>query len=241
MSLEDGTHFQGDVVIGADGVHSVTRNALPGGKVKAECRGKSAFRFMVPKEAALNDPITAKLVEHTGQLSIWYSTDRRIILYPTSDNTVLNFVIIHPESESAADSDDAWGAQGNLDKMLHIMDGFDPVILRLLAKADPESVKVWKLLDMDVIPKWHYQRLALVGDAAHPFLPHQGQGGGVAIEDAVSLGVVLSQGLSIGEVPERLKLYHDIRHDRATRIQSFSRMVGEDRTEDKSLDSNFCS
>ncbi|KAL3472366.1 hypothetical protein BJX99DRAFT_272971 [Aspergillus californicus] len=236
VTLEDGAHFQGDVVIGADGVHSVARNSVPGGQVKAECRGKSAFRFMVPKEAALNDPTTAKLVQHTGQLSMWFGSDRRIIMYPTSDNTTLNFVVIHPESESAADSDDAWGAQGNLDKMLHIMDGFDPLILRLLARADPGSVKVWKLLDMDVIPKWYYQRLALIGDAAHPFLPHQGQGGGVAIEDAVSLAVVLSRGLSVGEVPERLKLYHDIRHDRATRIQTFSRMIGEDRTEDKHLD-----
>ncbi|KAJ6186171.1 hypothetical protein N7519_007472 [Penicillium mononematosum] len=236
ITLEDGSQFHGDVVLGADGVHSVTRHAVPGGQLKAECRGKSAFRFLVSKEAAANDPITAKLVQHPGELSIWYGNDSRIIMYPTSDNTVLNFVLIHPEDESAADSDNSWGQQGNLEKMLQIFDGFDPTILRLLGKADPQSVNVWKLLDMDIVPQWHHHRLALLGDAAHPFLPHQGQGGAVAIEDAISLAVVLSPGISATEVPERLRLYHDIRHERATRIQGFSRTIGEDRTDDKQLD-----
>ncbi|RMJ27116.1 FAD binding domain-containing protein [Aspergillus sp. HF37] len=236
VTLVDGTQARGDVVLGADGVHSVTRNAVPGGHIKAECRGKSAFRFLVPKQAAVDDPTTAKLVQHPGELSMWLGTDRRIVMYPTSQNTVLNFVLIHPESESATQTGDTWGQQGNLDKMLRIFDGFNPAILRLVGRADPQSIRVWKLLDMDVIPHWHHHRLALLGDAAHPFLPHQGQGAGVAIEDAISLAVVLPLGTPVEEVPERLELYHDIRHDRATRIQGFSRAVGEDCTEDKQLD-----
>jgi 2-polyprenyl-6-methoxyphenol hydroxylase-like FAD-dependent oxidoreductase len=104
ITLQDGTHVQEDVVIGADGVHSVTRHAIPGGQLKAACRGKSAFRFLVSKDAALSDPTTAKLVQHQGQLIIWCGSNRRIIVYPTSDNTVLNFVAIHPEDESATES-----------------------------------------------------------------------------------------------------------------------------------------
>lgn len=208
-----------------------------GGQIQAECRGKSAFRFLVSKQAALDDPITARLVKRNGELCIWYGSDRRIIMYPTSNNTVLNFVVIHPEKESAADADSSWGQQGNVNQMLDIFKGFDPVILCLLGKADPQTVKVWKLLDMDTIPAWHYQRLALLGDAAHPFLPHQGQGAGAAIEDAISLAVVLGPETPVAEIPERLKLYHDIRHERATRIQGFSRLIGEDRDDDVQLDS----
>ena len=147
--------------------------------------------------------------------------------------------MIHPENKSATDTGGSWGQQGNLEKMLQIFDGFDPTILRLLGKADPQSVKVWKLLDMDLIPQWNHHRLALLGDAAHPFLPHQGQGGGVAMEDAISLAVVLSPGIQAAEVPKRLKLYHDIRHERATRIQGYSRIIGEDRTDEKQLDSKL--
>ncbi|KAL3462042.1 hypothetical protein BJX64DRAFT_277459 [Aspergillus heterothallicus] len=236
ITLEDGTRVQGDVVLGADGVHSVTRHAIPGGQVKAKCGGKSAFRFLVSKEAALSDPLTARLVQHPGELNIWYGSDRRIIMYPTSNNTVLNFVMVHPEEESAAESDCTWGQQGNLEKMLHIFEGFDPAIVHLVGKADPQTVNVWKLLDMEVIPQWHHHHLALLGDAAHPFLPHQGQGGGIAIEDAISLAVVLSKDTPVHEVPDRLRLYHDIRHERATRIQGFSRLIGQDRTEDQQLD-----
>ncbi|KAJ5598857.1 Acetoacetate decarboxylase [Penicillium hordei] len=227
LRTDDGSKFQGDVVLGADGVHSVTRHAVPGGQVRAECRGKSAFRFMVSKEVAMNDPVTAKLVQHPGELSIWYCSDARIIMYPTSHNTVLNFVAIHPENKSAADTDDSWGQQGKLEKMLQIFDGFDPTILRFLGKVDPQSVKVWKLLDMDLVSQCIITIWLCLG--TRPILSYR-------ITDGISLAVVLSPGISTAEVPKRLKLYHDIRHERVTHIQEYSRIIGEDRTDDNQLD-----
>ncbi|OJJ47364.1 hypothetical protein ASPZODRAFT_166563 [Penicilliopsis zonata CBS 506.65] len=239
--LADGSQHTGDVIVGADGVHSVTRSALPGAHtVRAEASGKSAFRFLVPRNAALADPETAGFCTRPGELCIWYGADRRIVLYPTSHNSVLNFVLIHPTEESAEEAErggeaegrETWGQQThNLDRMLQVYAGFDPAILKLLAKADPQSVRVWKLLDMAEIPSWHTERLALLGDAAHPFLPHQGQGGGVAIEDAASLAVVLPADVSAEEVPARLALYDEIRHGRATRIQQYSRLAGQDRAD----------
>lgn len=239
--LQDGTRFSGDVVIGADGVHSVTRKAVPGGHVEAFSSGKSAFRFLVPKQAALDDPFTADLVKNDGELCIWYGSDRRVVMYPTSNNSLLNFVAIHPEAESADETDgDTWGKNSNSERMLHIFSSFDPALLKLLAKADPETVKVWNLLDMEKMPKWNQGKLALLGDAAHPFLPHQGQGAGVAIEDAASLSVVLPLGAPVTEIPERLELYNKIRYERAHQIQEFSRLIGQDKTEDrKSLDSKL--
>lgn len=110
--------------------------------------------------------------------------------------------------------------------------------------ADPTSLKVWKLLDMEVLPNWVKGKLALLGDAAHPFLPRkpaemcnlfavltrldQGQGGGIAMEDAVTLSVVLPAGTDPAEVPERLKLYETIRYKRANAIQEYSRQAGKD-------------
>jgi len=70
--------------------------------------------------------------------------------------------------------------------------------------------------------------LALLGDAAHPFLPHQDQGGAVAIEDAAAIGVVLEYNGTPDQVQERLKLYQDIRKSRADTIQKHTRLVGED-------------
>ena len=235
--LDGGDKVTGDLVLGADGVHSVTRTKVPEGDVKPFGSGKSAFRFLIKRNVALEDSKTSKFVERPGNLVIWYGTDRRIVTYPTSNNQELNFVCIHPEAESEASGD--WNTEANLPKMLEVYKDFDPDVKALLEKADPSTLKVWKLLDMPVIPTWINDRLALLGDAAHPFLPHQGQGGGCAIEDAVSLAVVLPLDTTREEVPDRLKLYEKIRYERANRIQEYSRMAGRDLKSDVQMDSMY--
>lgn len=155
-------------------------------------------------------------------------------MYPTSNNQLLNFVCIHPESESNASGD--WNNELSLETLLKVYDEFDSAVVAMLSKADPKTLKVWTLLDMDEIPEWSKDRLALIGDAAHPFLPHQGQGGGQAIEDAAALSVVLPLGTPKEQVAERLRLYDTIRHERATKIQEFSRLTGSDDLQKKKLD-----
>lgn len=161
---------------------------------------------------------------------MWFGVDRRVVMYPTSNNSMLNFIVIHPDEESASETagSNTWDQSANLDLMLKIFSSFSPSIVKLLSKADPESVRVWKLLDMDPLPKFNESRLALIGDAAHPFLPHQGQGAAVAIEDAAALAVILSLDTTTSEIADRLELYNEIRYTRATKIQSFSRLVGKD-------------
>jgi hypothetical protein len=239
VTLENGTQIKGDLVIGADGVHSVARTLIPGGDLKPFPSGKSAFRFLVPRKLAFEDPATKKFVETQGELVIWYGNDRRIVMYPTSENSVLNFVCVHPEADTADESGEGWDQASNLNKLLQVYESFDPVVLKLLAKAEDHSVKIWKLLDMEVIPTWTKDNLALLGDAAHPFLPHQGQGAGVAIEDAASLAVVLPLGTKPGEVVERLKLYEEIRMERANRIQEYSRLAGADLDDQAKKDSKL--
>ncbi|EWY94922.1 salicylate hydroxylase [Fusarium oxysporum NRRL 32931] len=240
--LQDGGKVQGDLVIGADGVHSRSRQKIVGKDWQAYSSGKSAFRFLVPRQDALDDPETAHFAQHNGQLIIWYAADRRIVMYPCDDNKMFNFVCIHPREESDPGSKENWNNETSMSVLLNVYKDFDPALLKLLSKASPESLKAWELLDMDVLPTWTDKRLTLLGDAAHPFLPHQGQGAGVAIEDAASLAVVLPLGTSPEEVPERLRLYQDFRYDRANRIQEFSRQAGKDKP-DKDFDmmaySNF--
>lgn len=237
VTTEDGKTFDGDLVLGADGVNSVTRSKVCGGDVKPFGSGKSAFRFLMQRKIAQEDPRTSKFVRHPGELVIWYGADRRIVMYPTSNNELLNFVNIHPESESEANND--WNTRGHLAKMLEVYKDFDSAVLALLEKADPASLKVWKLLDMPILPTWINERLALLGDAAHPFLPHQGQGGGCAIEDAASLAVCFPSDTPASEVPARLKLYESIRYERANRIQEYSRMAGHDLRDNVKMDSTY--
>lgn len=65
--------------------------------------------------------------------------------------------------------------------------------------------------------------MVIIGDAAHPMLPHQGQGGAQGIEDGISLGVALSgAGVTAATVPERLAAFEKARRHRASAIQVMS-------------------
>lgn len=62
--------------------------------------GKGAFRFLIPRSLADEDPETKALVEAQDSAYMWFANDRRVVLYPCNSNHTLNFVCIHPESES---------------------------------------------------------------------------------------------------------------------------------------------
>ncbi|KAF1816415.1 FAD/NAD(P)-binding domain-containing protein [Eremomyces bilateralis CBS 781.70] len=231
ITLENGDVFKGDVVIGADGVHSITRKQVSK-TAKPFGSGRSAFRFLIPKEEILADPETRDAVDGDGRMVMWMGNDRRLVMYPCSNNTLLNFVAIHPSKESDMPGD-GWSTGGNKARLLEAYKEFCPIVRALLSKVNAETLSVWTLLDMDVLRSWTVGKLALMGDAAHPFLPHQGQGGGMAIEDAVSLGVLLGKGTRKEEVKERLRLYEVCRMERAHRIQEYTRLSGRDLEEAK--------
>jgi 2-polyprenyl-6-methoxyphenol hydroxylase-like FAD-dependent oxidoreductase len=226
VTTEDGTSYQGDVIIGADGVHSVARRCIPGWNKSTFNSGKSAFRFMMPTSAARKDPVTSKFCEKPGVLHMSFGEDRRVVWYPTNNNEELNFVCIHPSEETEASGD--WNNEASIESLLNVYKNWDPATRALLAKTNPATLKVWNLLDMDKLPTFVHGRMALIGDAAHPFLPHQGQGAGMAIEDAASVAVMLSDIESLADVPDRLRLYNEARFDRSHEIQNISRIMGQD-------------
>lgn len=147
-------------------------------------------------------------------------------MYPTRDNQTLNFVCIHPD-EGNIDQDDNWNQVGSVEALLKSYEGFDERARRMLGMADESTLKVWKLMDMEPVDHWCAERFCLVGDAAHPFLPHQGQGGAQAMEDGVSLGTLLPRGTDPTEIPSRLRLYQQCRKVRAEYVQEVTRQSGK--------------
>lgn len=215
----------GDVVIGADGVHSLTRTKLTAAKgVQPSSSGKNAFRFLMTRQQALDDPETNSIARDFGAVDMWDGEDRRVVIYPCANNELLNFVCIHPDSLTKVEAGgDEYNQQIGKNALLEVYKDFNPQVLRLLEKADPTTLKLWPLLDMPTLQDWVEDRLAVLGDAVHPFLPYRASGGAMAIEDAVSLGVMLPRGIAASEVPERLKVYQKARHERATTIQEMTR------------------
>ncbi|PYI05107.1 FAD/NAD(P)-binding domain-containing protein [Aspergillus sclerotiicarbonarius CBS 121057] len=224
LTLVDGTEVQGDLLIGADGAHSVLRSIIAREDIAAEPSGGSAFRFLIPISQVKANPETAALVQKEGELQFWDGQYRRLVIYPCRNNTELNFVCLHPDTESDGTSEGK-SPYRYKDNLLRVFDEFSPAMKSLLAMADPDSIKLWRLLDRKALGTWVNGNSCLIGDAAHPFLPHQGQGGAQAIEDGVALGALLPLGTTREEIPERLQLYMQCRYKRATMVQNFSRQA----------------
>ncbi|KAJ6443562.1 hypothetical protein O9K51_04741 [Purpureocillium lavendulum] len=234
--LGDGQQDQGDVIIGADGVHSVCRASICDDVPVPHGSKDNAFRFLISREDIQSDPETAAQVNPEIVFDLWYASDRKVAIYPCAKNKILNFVCIHP-AELTRDHVDAEG-ETLRELLLSIYEGFHPAILRMMKMVDASGLKIWPLLDMSTLPRYNNGRLALVGDSAHPFLPHLAQGGAMAIEDGGSIGVMLSKGVTPDEVPERLALYNEARYERATLCQELTRMTGGDGVKSSEFDAS---
>jgi salicylate hydroxylase len=116
VTLDDGRTFEGDVLLGADGLHvsssrlyeilkvahisqSFTRKRIVG-DIEAYPVGKSAMRWLVPKETLLADPRTDRVsIETPGAFVEWSAPDRRLVAYPCSDDKIMNMCAFAPSSE----------------------------------------------------------------------------------------------------------------------------------------------
>jgi len=226
IHLADGTSYSGDVVIGADGVHSNARKAVMD-KAPGPVKGAhNCFRFIFPRQVALDDPETRQLVGEYNSMNMWYLKGMKIVMYSTSNNQLLNFVCIHPEHLTTVSDD--YTKSASKPQMLEIFKDFHPKLVKLIGKVDPADLKIYPLYHMEVLPTFVSGRMELIGDKAHPFTPHLAQGGAMAIEDGAALGVMLGRGTQPEDVPERLQLYNKARYERATNIQQFSVEVGSD-------------
>jgi 2-polyprenyl-6-methoxyphenol hydroxylase-like FAD-dependent oxidoreductase len=144
----DGLEVRADAIIAADGVHSIARTQTFGEEHRPFSSGKSAFRFLIPRKSVEDDPQTRPYLTSDGELVMIYHKDRRLVMYPTSDNTLLNFVCIHPEAETASVSSGDWNNKATLDMLLAVYQDFHEDFKAILRKADESSLKIWTLLDM---------------------------------------------------------------------------------------------
>jgi salicylate hydroxylase len=178
VEFADGTEFDADIVVGADGVHSGVRALVTDEPAPVYTR-TSGFRGLVPIDAlpSLPDPFA---------LQFWVGPDAHLLHYAIGE--VVNFLAVAegpavwPSTESALPA-----APGEL---AALFDGWHPAVLEMVT-AVPQSAR-WALLSQPPLRSWSRGRAVLIGDAAHTMLPHHGQGANQAIEDAVVLARCLA-------------------------------------------------
>ncbi|KAI9822970.1 MAG: cis-Golgi t-SNARE syntaxin [Phylliscum demangeonii] len=233
VTLADGSTQTADLLIGADGLHSVVQQAI-NGEYPARDTGSSAFRFLIPTERLMADPVTAALV--AGKRNTLYvcpdtspdAPNRLLVWYECRGGAVQNFVGVCPSKNV---DDGAEDYRHTIDKeiMLREFAHYHPDLVRVLAMAD--DVKLWRLYDREPLPSWVKGKAVVIGDAAHPMLPLAGQAGTQALEDGGALGCLLTHLSSREEVPERLRLFQQVRRNRAAIVQILSSIrLGQEAT-----------
>lgn len=210
LRFVDGTQASADMVIGADGVHSVVRECL----WEAEApryTGRVAYRTTFP--ASL---MGGAVIDGSAK---WWGPDRHIVMYyVNARRDEIYFVTSTPEPDFQVES---WSAKGDLAELRDAYKDFHPQV-RAVLEACPEVHK-WALFERDPLPQWRKGRVTLLGDSCHPMTPYMAQGAATSIEDAAVLARCLD-GVDRDGIETALQRYEDHRKPRTARIQQISRL-----------------
>jgi salicylate hydroxylase len=212
LTFANGATARADVVIGADGIHSVVQRKI-GLATHPTSEGIMAYRGLIPSERF-------PWAKDLRGLNMWMGSGRSFICFPISQGRVINIVAFVPTN---LESEESWSAPGDLRELAAEYDGWDAPVVEAIAALD-ETFR-WGIYDRQPLPYWSTARVTLLGDAAHPMVPHFGQGSGQAIEDGFAMAILLEDAKP-ADVPARLKAYERLRLGHTSRVQAASRDAG---------------
>lgn len=201
--LEGGERVRGDILIGADGVHSRVRRAMFGSG-DAHFTGCVAWRGLIPR-----DKIPPHLQANVG--TNWIGPGAHVIHYPLRNGNLINFVGIVERSDWQVES---WTERGTVQECLQDFQHWHEDV-RTLIQGIEQPYK-WALLSRQPLSKWTIGHATLLGDACHPTLPFLAQGAVMALEDGIVLARCLAA--SIDRPQAALARYEALRLERTSRI-----------------------
>jgi salicylate hydroxylase len=202
-----GERAEVDVLVGADGIHSLVRGLLFGPD-EARFTGCIAYRGLVPAER-LRD------LELEVSAQVWMGPGAHFVHYFVSGRRLVNFVAILEQPTWTRES---WTDRGEIADALAAYEGWHPQVRAILGAVD--ETFIWALFDRAPLERWSAGRVTLLGDACHPMLPFMAQGAAMAIEDGATLAECLA--LAGDDAPEALRRYEAVRIPRVTRLQTLS-------------------
>jgi salicylate hydroxylase len=206
VRLRDGRTVSADIVIGADGVHSVVRQHVVTETRPARFTGHVAYRMLIPRSA-----IPAE-VTPAPSVTLRVGPHGHIVSYWVRGGALYNVIAIIEDGQWRGEG---WRTPADLGAVRAAFQDWDPRLRALFGGAG--DIYKWALLDHPVPSMWSRGRVALLGDACHAMLPYLAQGGAMAIEDAWALGEVLADA---ADPVASLSRYSQLRVTRATRVHA---------------------
>ncbi len=199
----NGETCEGDLLLGADGVHSRVRRALFGPD-EPVFSGVMAWRGVID---------ASKVPEHLRESygANWVGPGAHVIHYPLRGSKLINFVGAIEKSGWQVES---WSERGTLDECLADFEGWHEDVRTLISAIDIPYK--WALMVREPMTRWSQGHATLLGDACHPTLPFLAQGAGMAIEDGYLLARCVER--YADDVPRALQRYEALRLDRTARV-----------------------
>ncbi|WP_297773970.1 FAD-dependent monooxygenase [uncultured Roseovarius sp.] len=198
VRMANGSSLDADLIIGADGLHSVARRTLNGTAAPFFTR-QVAWRATIPN-----------LWNRGPEAHVHMGPMRHVVSYPLRGGSLINLVAVQ---ERAAWTEESWSQRDDPMALRAAFADFGSEVGRMLEAI--EEVHLWGLFRHPVSPVWQRDGLAILGDAAHPTLPFMAQGASMALED----GWVLADALSgAGTLDEGLAQYQARREGRVRRV-----------------------
>lgn len=167
--FEDGHQATGDVLIAADGTHSVLRNYVVGQSISRRYVGYVNWNGLVPATQDLAPP-------HSWVMYV--GDHKRASLMPVGGDRCYFFLDV-PLPHTTSSQPDQYRAE-----LTHYFQGWAEPVQRLIQRLDPLTTNRIPIHDIQPLPQLVRGRVALLGDAAHSMAPDLGQGGCQAMEDA---------------------------------------------------------
>jgi salicylate hydroxylase len=213
LRFEGGDRAAADVVVGADGVHSVVRRAI-GADRPPVFSGTVGYRGLVPRGDLPSLP-------DAMALQFWPGPGRHLLHYSIDGGEIVNFLAVVRVKEWTAEG---WMEPCPVRDVIDAFSGWHPAVTEMVG-ATAEGAR-WALHDHEPLERWHAGRAVVLGDAAHAMVPHQGQGANQTIEDAATLAECLA-GANAADPGPALDEFVALRRERTARVQAASRRTAD--------------
>ncbi|KAK9447912.1 3-hydroxybenzoate 6-hydroxylase [Limtongia smithiae] len=206
-----GVQYSADLIVGADGLWSRTRECFLGAADSPKPTGDLAYRIVLTLDQ-VKDPALRRWISEP-EVHFWIGASAHAVGYSLRSGEMYNIVLLVPDDLPAGVSKQA----GNVDEMKQLFAEWDPVFQQFLHHVT--KVEKWKLMHRDELPSWTNEvNFLMIGDSCHPMLPYLAQGANSSLEDGAALGTILKHFTTKEELPKALRLYEELRHARSETV-----------------------